>query len=281
MWTFNFKSITIFLLISLVWVLGTIELVDTVTNFSDQWYWLVLALIYTSTINDIFGHMTLCHNLFSINFKSWGYRVMSFLFVTDHGWGPITSFCLVHRRHHTHSDQGNKDVANWRIHWYNMDIMSPINFVYQARTDYGDEEKFFSTQENVFKELLDDTWTWFIEEYSHWITIAFWAFLYLVCPILLFKIIFMGRMLLGICTVFSSVGGHTKLPFGYRHFNTPDTSYNNLLFHYMCLTVFPTVLQNNHHGQKYTLERGNQYAWYEVDLSKYIARFLKLIMGKK
>ena len=90
----------------------------------------------------------------------------------------------------------------------------------------------------------------------------------------------MGRMLLCICTVFSSVAGHTWLPGGYRHFNTPDTSHNNLLFHYMCLTVFPTVLQNNHHGQKYTLERGNQYAWYEFDLSKYIARFLKLIMGK-
>jgi len=281
MWTITPKSIIIFILVSVVWIFGTIELIDTITNFNEQWYWLVLALIYTTTLNDIFGHMICTHLLFPIDVRRIGYKIVSFLFTVDHGWGPITSFCLVHRSHHQFSDQGNKDVANWRIHWYNMDIMSPINYVYQSRTDYGDERKYFAEQAKIFKVFLDDIWTWFIEEYSHILTIIFWVILYFLFPIILFKIIFMGRMLLGIATVFSSVCGHTWIPGGYRNFNTPDTSYNNLLLHYFCLCIFPTVLQNNHHGQRYTLEKGNQLKWYEFDLSKYIARFMKLIIGKK
>ena len=280
MWTLTFKSVTIALLTTLVWIFGSLELYHTFSNFSSEWYWLVLALIYTSAINDIFGHMILTHRLFAVNLKSLGYRITAFLFTVDHGWGPISSFCWVHRRHHECADQGNKDVANWRIHWYNMDVMSPINFIYQARTDYGDADRYFDQQRQTYKEIFDDLYTWFIEEYSHWLTIAFWAVLYFLCPLILFKIIFMGRMLLSICTLFGSVCGHTRLPAGYRNFDTPDTSHNNLLLHYLCLCVFPSVLQNNHHGQRYTLERGNQCRWFEIDLSVFIARFFWLIMHK-
>jgi hypothetical protein len=35
------KSLSLFLLVSLAWVVGSIELVDTLTHFSDQWYWFV------------------------------------------------------------------------------------------------------------------------------------------------------------------------------------------------------------------------------------------------
>jgi len=187
MWTITPKSIIIFILVSIVWIFGTIELIDTITNFSEQWYWLVLAFLYTTTLNDIFGHMICTHRLFLIDVRRIGYKIISFLFTVDHGWGPITSFCLVHRSHHQFSDQGNKDVANWRIHWYNMDIMSPINYVYQSRTDYGDEEKYFAEQAKLFKVFLDDVWTWFIEEYSHILTIIFWVFLYFLLPMILFK----------------------------------------------------------------------------------------------
>ena len=79
MWTITFKSITIFLLISLVWVFGTIELIDTFSNISTQWYWLVIALIYTSSLNDIFGHMILTHRTFMVNVQSIGYKLISFL----------------------------------------------------------------------------------------------------------------------------------------------------------------------------------------------------------
>lgn len=281
MWTVNFKSITIALLITVAWVVGFYELYNTLVDFPSQWYWFVLATVYTTTLNDVFGHMILTHRLFKVDTDRIAYRILSFLFVMDHGWGPITGFCMSHHRHHQCSDQGNKDVANWRISWYNMGIVSPINFLYQAITDYGDVQKYVSMQEGKFKEIFDDTWTFVIEEYSHYLTILFWLILYFVCPIILFKVVFMGRALLTIYTLFSTVFGHTWIPGGYRNFNTPDHSYNNLILHYVSLCMFPTILQNNHHGQKYSLERGSRYKWYEPDVSCYIARFLKLFIEKR
>lgn len=283
MWTISVKSITIATLVSIAWILGFVQLYDSINNFSSEWIWIVLALIYTASLNDVFGHMLLTHRIFKIDPSRIGYKIISFLFVTDFGWGPITTFCLIHHRHHQCSDQGNKDVANWRIHWYNMDIMSPINYLYQEPTDFGKNngDDYFQAQERKHATILNDTWTFFIEEYSHILTIIFWTLLYFVAPILLFKIIFMGRALLSICSVFSSVAGHTWIPGGYRNFKTRDTSYNNLLLHYLCLCIFPTILQNNHHGQRYTLEKGNKFKWYEFDTSKYVARFFKYVLEEK
>lgn len=272
---------TIFLLVSMVWFFGVQELWHTVTDLPVQWPWLVAAMLYTAIVNDVFGHMILTHRLFPVDPTRIGYKIMAFLFVTDHGWGPVSSFCLVHHRHHECSDQGDKDVANWRIHWYNMDIMSPINYIYQAKTDFGDSERYFARQEKKFQALLDDTWTWLLEEYSHVWAIVFWSMLYVTVPVVLFKVIFMGRVLLGMCTVFSSVCGHTKIPGGYRNFNTPDTSHNNLLLHWLCLCSFPTVLQNNHHGKIYSLQDGVAVHWWEFDLSKYYVRILKHFLQQK
>lgn len=281
MWTFSTKSITICLLVLLSWSIGMIELVDTLTNFSTQWFWLIIALIYTSAINDVFGHMILTHRLFAVNTNSAAYKILAFLFITDHGWGPITGFCMAHHRHHQCTDQGNKDVANWRIGWWAHGIVSPINYLYQPVTDWGDVKKYVEGQRQKFQCLFDDTYTFVIEEFSHIWTIIFWLTLYLLCPIVLFKVVMMGRLLLSILTMFSTIGGHSRIPGGYRNFDTPDLSHNNLFLHYLSFCLFPTVLQNNHHGQRYSLRQGNQHKWYEPDLSVWIARFFRLVMQKK
>jgi hypothetical protein len=278
--TLTFKSITTALLVLFVWAVGSIELIDTFKNFSTEWYWYILAIIYTVTINDLFVHICLGHKIYPIDTNRIGYKILAFLATVDNAWGPISSMCLVHRNHHLYSDQGHRDVSNWRIHWYNMGILSPVNYLYQAKTEFPDQEKYFSKQQEMFKEILDDTWLWFIEEYSHIFTIMFWIVLYLLCPIVLFKIIFMGRVLMSVFTLFPGMFGHMWIPGGYRNFNTPDTSYNNLLLHYFCLGLFPTVLQNNHHGQMYTIEKGHGYRWFEVDLSKYMVRLIKKITEK-
>lgn len=281
MWTINTKSIVISILITITWFFGFQELFSVFANFSEQWYWFVLATIWTATLNDVFGHMILTHRLFAVDTKSIAYRIFSFLFIVDHGWGPVTGFCMAHFRHHQCSDQGDKDVANWRTGWYTHGTVSPVNYLYQPNTDWGDTEKYVATQERKFSEIFDDTWTFFIEEYSHVFAILFWIVLYLVAPIILFKIVFLGRALLTVYTIFSSIGGHARILGGYRNFDTPDHSYNNLLLHYVSLLTFPTILQNNHHGAKYTLEKGSGIYWYEYDASKHIARFLKLCMEKK
>jgi hypothetical protein len=281
MFTISFKSICTALLVTVAWIYGTIELINTVRNFNTQWYWYVLALIYTVTINDLFVHICCGHGIYKIDTTRIGYKILTFVATVDNAWAPIRSMCLVHRNHHIHSDQGNNDVSNWRIHWYNMGILSPINYIYQAHTIFPNHNKYFSKQYETFKEILDDTWLWFIEEYSHIFTLLFWLLLYLICPVILFKIIFMGRVMISIFTLFPGMFGHTKIPGGYRNFDTPDTSYNNLVFHYFCLGIFPTILQNNHHGQKYTLEKGHQYKWFEIDLSKYIVRSIKYFTQKQ
>jgi hypothetical protein len=281
MWTLTPKSITIAILITIAWFFGFQELWAVFTNFGNQWYWFVLATIWTTTLNDVFGHMILTHRLFPVNTNSVAYRILSFLFIVDHGWGPITGFCMAHHRHHQCSDQGNKDVANWRTGWYTHGTVSPINYLYQPYTDWGNTEKYVIMQERKFKEIFDDTWTFVLEEYSHIWTILFWTALYFVAPVILFKIVFLGRALLTIYTIFSTIGGHTRISGGYKNFNTADNSHNNLVFHYASLLMFPTILQNNHHGTKYTLEKGSGVHWYEYDISKHIARFLKIFMEKR
>ena len=281
MWTISFKSIILAILISIAWVMGAYELYNVFTNFGSQWIWFVLATIYTTTLNDVFGHMILTHRLFKVDVDSIAYKIFSFLFVVDHGWGPVTGFCMAHHRHHQCSDQGHKDVANWRTGWFTHGIVSPINFLYQPYTDFGDADAYVAMQERKHSVIFADLWTYFIEEYSHYLTILFWVTLYFVCPIILFKIIFLGRFLLVIYTLFSTVGGHVKIIGGYRNFNTPDVSHNNLILHYISLCMFPTILQNNHHGTRYSLATGSAVHWYELDISKYIARFLKLLMEKK
>lgn len=281
MWTINVKSVTISILISIAWWFGFQELWTVITNFSQQWFWFLLATIYTTTLNDVFGHMIMTHRLFRVNLDSIAYKIVSFLFVMDHGWGPVTSFCMAHTRHHTHSDQGNKDVANWRNHWYSNGMSTPLNFLYQAETDWGDSERYMAKQDKKYKEVFDDTWTFFIEEYSHVLTILFWLMLYLVAPIILFKIVFMGRALLSVYTLFSTIFGHAHIPGGYKNFPTKDHSHNNLILHYVSCMMFPTILQNNHHGVPYSLEKGSGVKWYEYDFSKWIARGLKLLMESK
>lgn len=281
MLTTSFKSLSTAALITVAWVFGTIELIDTLRHFSTQWYWYIIALIYTITINDLFVHICCGHNIYPIDTTRPGYKILSFLATVDNAWGPISSMCLVHGNHHMYADQGNKDVSNWRIHWYNMGIISPINFIYQAATVFPNADQYFARQRRLFKDILDDTWLWFIEEYSHVFTLIFWCLLYWLCPVILFKVIFMGRVIMSLFTLLPGMLGHTWIPGGYRNFKTPDTSYNNLLIHYFCLCIYPTVLQNNHHGQIYSLKTGHRYRWFELDLSVYIVRLIKKITEKR
>ncbi|NDB64800.1 MAG: hypothetical protein EB168_03910 [Euryarchaeota archaeon] len=284
MWTIDAKSITITILASVAWWFGFQELWSVLTNFSQQWFWFLLATIYTTAVNDVFAHAIMAHRLFRVNHDSVLYKIMSFLFVMDHGWGPLTGFCKVHRRHHTHADQGRKDVANWRNHWYGMAMSTPLNFLYQSKADWGNLDTYMDRQDRTYRELFDDTWTFFIEEYSHVLTIVFWTVLYLVAPVLLFKIVFMGRALLSVYTMFSTVFGHcghARWLGSYRNFATRDHSHNNLIMYYASCMMFSVILQNNHHGTPYSLEKGGGVRWYEYDFSKWIARAMKPLMEKK
>ena len=92
-------------LVLFVWAVGSIELIDTFKNFSTEWYWYILAIIYTVTINDLFVHICLGHKIYPIHTNRIGYKILAFLATVDNAWGPISSMCLVHRNHHLYSDR--------------------------------------------------------------------------------------------------------------------------------------------------------------------------------
>ena len=282
MFTITLRSITIACLVTVAWVAGVYQLFDLLVNFETQWYWYPLALLYTVTINEYFGHLCCGHKMFKIDTSRITYKILVFLNCVDHAWGPPTSMALIHQNHHMYADQGIQDLSNPKLQsWYGPGILSPIHYIYQwTGWEISNKKNYFATQRIAFEHIVTDKWTQFCEENSHWLTIFYWTVLYLIFPIFLFKIVLLSRLLISFYTLFPGHLGHMKISGGYRNFNTNDTSYNNLIFHYLCLCIFPTVLQNNHHGMKYTFDQGNCHRFFEFDLSVYPMRLIRFLIKK-
>lgn len=62
---------------------------------------------------------------------------------------------------------------------------------------------------------------------------------------------------------------HMKLPFSYRNFDTPDTSYNNIFLGYL---FFGFGWHNNHHQDQRELV--NSHRWWELDIEGLIGKLL-------
>lgn len=242
-----------------------------------EWYWLVLALVYTTVLNDVFCHRICSHGMFDIDTESWTYKVMTFLASTDMGYGPVKWIAMSHNLHHIHSDNGPEDVMNWRYHWYSTTIVSPIPRKDVKPADYQD---YVKRQQRKHEEIFNDPWTTWCCDNQNAISIGTFIFLLIVCPIVLFKVIFVGRVLLSIMTGLAGFCGHIKhFPLSYRNFDTKDTSSNSLIFHYAFLGLFAGALQNNHHGQPKS-EKPN-LRWFEIDTSWPFVKLLRICMEKK
>ena len=266
-----------FIFVSTAWIIGSYELYDSIVHFTSQWFWIIIAMFYTVTINEVFIHEFWAHgDPKKINVNSLTYKILIFLVTVDHAQGPLTNLCIAHKNHHMYSDKPG-DSVNYRSSWHSHCILSPWIF-FTSTPEIPDGKQYYDAQREKYKELLNDKWTFFVEEFRVPLTILFWAFLYFTFPIILFKIILMGRFIDSIYQLFANVFGHMKLPFSYRNFNTNDTTYNNLILHYLGLCLFPAMLHNNHHGKR-TLET-HKVKWYEFDPSKYTLNIFKFLMKK-
>jgi len=232
-----------------------------------------ISNLYTLTLNEAFAHRICTHNLFKVDVESKTYKILVFLLSVDHAWSPLTDACITHLNHHMYSDQGDRDNLNYRRHWYSFCMLSPIMYLYQLPTNYPDADKFFKRQEQQFKHILDDDWTFFCEEFRVPLTVLFWAVLYFVLPIVLFKIVLMGRFLMSIYMAIASIGTHVNLPFSYRNYNTNDTTQNNLILHTVCLGCLSSMLHNNHHANPSKIWQNLR--WYEYDLGYWIIKLLR------
>lgn len=267
------KYLRIFI-ISTMLIFGAAEILNTFQNITSQWYWLILAIIYTTLINDVFCHRICSHNMFKINVNSYTYKLLTWLASVDMGYGPVKWIVMSHSLHHIHSDNGPEDVMNWRHHWYSTTIVSPIPRKNVKPTGY---EKYILRQKRKNLNIINDKWTDFCAIYQCEISVTTLLILYFLFPIFLFKVIFTGRLLLSIMTGLAGIAGHIKnFPGSYRNFDTADTTSNNFIFHVLFLGLFAGMLQNNHHGRP-RAERPNQ-RWWEFDASWPLVKILKMLI---
>jgi fatty-acid desaturase len=277
MWTITPRDIAISVLVLITWIFGSWGLYEILSDFSTMWPWYIAATFYTILVNELFTHQICAHSAIEVDPNRWTYKILMFLATVDHGFAPVTGYCKYHENHHLYADDGDKDNLNWRYHWYNLCMLSPITFLYVRRTNYPDFKNYLEEQKAKHSTILDDLWTFFVEENRVILTVVYWALLWMIAPAFLFYVVLTGRFLYTIFVTISAIGGHTKLPFGYRNYNTPDESHNNLLFHYICLGLMPSQLQNNHHGNcaKYSSH------WYEIDLGGPVINLLRPLLTKK
>jgi fatty-acid desaturase len=250
---------------------GLVALVDI------QWYWLLLALVYTVVINDIFCHRICSHGMFDIDTKSITYKILTFLASTDMGYGPVRWIVMSHNLHHIHSDNGPEDVMNWRYHWYSTTIVSPIPRKDVKPTDY---DEYCKRQRTKHQEIMNDKWTTWCCDNQYAISIGTFIVLAIICPLVLLNVIFVGRVLLSVMTGLAGFAGHIKnFPLSYRNFNTSDTTSNHIGFHLLFLGMFAGMLQNNHHGQPKSVRPNPK--WWEIDTSLPFVLILKRLMERQ
>lgn len=262
--------------VTVAWVIGAGSLYEVIVNFSTQWYWLIAAAFYSVLLNDIFAHIICSHRAIVIDPSRIAYKILLLLTSVDHAWAPVTGLCKLHQNHHQYADQGNRDNLNWRLHWFNLCSLSPLTFLYVRPTVYPNLETLLHQQTTLHSALINDSYTQFVERNRILLTLIYWLLLYLIMPVLLFKVVLMGRFLFSIFMIMAAIAGHVKIPFGYRNFDTPDTSHNNLLFHYLALGLMPSMLQNNHHGSD-----KNSHKWFEFDTAGVVIKILKPLLESR
>lgn len=259
----------------LMLIAGTWCLIEILTDFSNQWYWLILATFYTITINETFTHRICAHQLFRVNPKSWMYRFLTFMSSVDQSHGPVRLITIMHPAHHRYSDQGRADPNNMREFWYSWACVMPFKG-WGKPVEIPDFPDFLRQSHRRASHIIDDAWTKFCETHATAISIFTVIFLWIVFPAFLIKILLPGRMIMTLAMFAAGVCHLKGVPLTYRHINTPDHSNNNLILHYLFLGIFGGLLQNNHHSHPNRLNMGLR--WYEIDTSTPIAYLLKYCM---
>lgn len=256
--------------------LGIVQAYSIFTDFANQWYWLPLAVIYTMVVNDIFVHRICSHKMFNIDPSRWTYKFLTWWASADMGYGPVSYMTMSHNLHHVYSDQGPRDVMNWRHHWYAETIASPLpRFNPEPVT-----ESYQAKQLRVHKTILTDPWTIFCGRHQVEIAVVTQLLLFLLAPLFLFNVMYLGRFLLSVMTGLAGFCGHVKnFPGSYRNFDTKDTTSNNIFLHYLFFGMFAGMLQNNHHG-KQSAETPHCH-WWEFDATKPFVVVLKYFIQQR
>jgi fatty-acid desaturase len=258
-------------------LLGAYSAYNIIIDFSNKWYWLVIALVYIITVEETFAHRIAAHNVFNINTRSITYKILTFLNSVNQSHGPVRYLCTWHAAHHMHADDGKKDNINWKEFWYGSASTIPTEFACDFQ--FPDTEKIIDNGYRQCKTIMDDKFTRWCEKYSISISAITQAILFFVAPLILFNVIWLGRFLIVIAMSAAGICHLKNFPLSYRLKNTNDDSNNNLILHYLFLGIFSGLLQNNHHAAPKAINLG--FRWWEIDTSAPIAYILKFLMEDK
>jgi fatty-acid desaturase len=250
---------------------------EIINNFTNLWYWLIIATLYIITVEETFAHRICAHNVFDINTKSITYKILTFLNSANQSHGPVRYLCTWHAAHHMYADKGKADNVNWKEFWWGSASTLPFEFL--SNFQIPDVGRVVDNGYRQCKDLMDDPWTKFCEKYSLTISTVTIIVLALISPLLLFYVFFLGRFIMMLGMMSAGVCHIKDFPLSYRLTKTNDDSNNNLILHYLFLGIFSGLLQNNHHSHPRAINVGRK--WWEIDTSAPIAHILKFFMIKK
>lgn len=258
---FSWNALCCAILIGTAWWFGAVALLEIFSDFSNQWPWLLAAYLYALIPLELFLHLVMSHRLFPVDPTRWSYKILTFLATTHLAIGSCSSFISLHHSHHVYSDQPGKDHAYFSNWWQNLLYYSVSPLLFFLNPKFSVPDSYYKEQYNKNINIHQDTWTWICGEFFVILTVLYWAILWFTLPEILFKIVFVSRVLFSFANLISS---HYFDWTGYRNFRTGDNSTNHLFFHYLFLCLNSTFLHNNHHSVN--LKKGHRIKWYEFDL---------------
>ncbi len=219
---------------------------------SSPYLWLTLIgwLLFGKIGGEAGFHRYLAHNSFQVGFVL---RNILILLGCLNCFGSPLSWLAIHRQHHAAADQSPDPhgcMPAWRV-WLTIWGTPRLG----ARL--------------IIKEMRDPVLLWYHKNY--FLTIASIFAVGLVLDLQFF--IFLVSMPAVI--TFHSAGMVNTLchRWGYRNFQTSDSSYNNLFVNFLTLG---SGLHNNHHH--FPQKASCSFCWYELDL---VGGFIYFFLAKR
>jgi len=258
------------LLVFAAWFIGVQEIFLFIVDPLSNWHWMLLAMIYGLVPIDQFAHNVLSHRMVQVNPRRFMSRLLLFVATTQMGLGRVKNFIVFHNAHHVYSDQPLKDPLYYNK-WYHtvfMETLNPLSQLFVPVLDMSAINRISKKIESGNQDLFNDPWFKFCNNHYILLTSVYWLGLLIVFPIFLFKVVFVGRVLMGIG---NALMVHWHLP-GDRQEQSNSCAQNRLFAHYLFLGLVSSMLHNNHHTR--SIKNGHDTKWYEIDLGFIIFKFL-------
>jgi len=215
----------------------------------------IASIILITKIGHTIGmHRYFCHRSFKTStIKEWLMAGLATLSTTS----SIVYYSGIHRYHHMNSDNDN-DVHDPK----RLGFIKSFFFLINSKDLSG-----IST--NLIKDLVKNKRVMFFHNWYWPVIISYISILYIIDPYL---VLFCYVLPAGYSKFIAGVQSTFLHTHGYRNFNTPDNSKNNIFWNWLTLGE---GLHNNHH--KYPNEYSHDYTKkkYEFDIAgKFIKYFL-------